>query len=537
MSRSSPPAAALRPRLRVVPIGVLAAAALALAWLWLLSSLAPQWRFVGTYVTALITGLAVGVWWLLLSGVPWRRRLVPVGVVLVALGAVAALVRVRGVTGDWKPVLEWRFGSRPALVDAGGESAAATADRLDVIDVTGPAAFPGFLGPNRDSTISGLGLAADWVRDNPEKLWQRPVGAGWGGIAIAGRSAYTLEQRGENEAAVAYDLDTGNEVWRHEEPAAFSNPIAGPGPRTTPAVTSERVFTLGATGLLWALDRRTGELLWRHDVVAEHGARIPEHGKTSSPLLVELAQSEGPAGEGLVVISAGGPNGRSLVAYRQADGGLLWTGGDDRSGYASPVAMTLDGERQIVSFNAASVTGHAISDGRVLWSFPWSDEWPNVAPPLQVGPRSLVVSTGYGIGISRLDVRRAGGSWHVTEAWHTPRLKAKFTNLVFYDGFVYGLDEGVLVCLDPETGERRWRAGRYGHGNLLLADDLLFVQTERGEIKKIAPSPTELVELGQLLPLQGKAWNHFAIARPGEHALLAVRNDREMALWRLPLEG
>jgi outer membrane protein assembly factor BamB len=358
------------------------------------------------------------------------------------------------------------------------------------------------------------------------------VGAGWGGIAIAGRSAYTLEHRGEREATVAYDLETGKEVWRHEQPASFSNPIAGPGPRTTPALAPDRIYTLGATGLLLALDRRSGELAWRRDVVAEHGGEIPEHGKTSSPLLVDAADG------GLVVVSAGGPRGRSLVAYRQDDGALAWTGGNDRSGYASPVLLTLDGERQIVSFNTASVTGHAVDSGRLLWSFPWSSEWPNVASPLQIGPNSFVVSTGYGIGISRLDVARtAGGAWLVSEAWHTPRLKAKFTNLVFHQGSIWGLDEGVLVCLDPETGERRWRAGRYGHGNVLIADGLLFVQTERGEVRMIEPSPEELIELGQFVALPGKAWNHFAIARPAERALLAVRNDREMALWLLPLKG
>jgi len=503
-----------------------------LAWLWLLSSLAPQWQNIGTYVTVLIAGIAIALWWLLLSGVSWTRRLVPLGLLLLVVVAIAALFRVRGVTGDWRPVVEWRFGSAPSLEDHVEATPGEAPGRLDEVDLSEPAAFPGFLGPNRDSTISGVDLARNWVAANPRKLWQRPIGAGWGGIAIAGRSLYTLEQRGENEAAVAYDVETGSEVWRHEEPAQFSNPIAGPGPRTTPSIARERVYTFGATGLLWALDRRTGELVWRRDVVAEHGAAIPEHGKTSSPLLVDAADGS------LVVVSAGGTSGRSLAAYRQDDGTLVWTGGNDRSGYASPILATLDGERQIVSFNAASVTGHAIDSGRLLWSFPWSGEWPNVAPPLQIGPDSVVVSTGYGIGISRLDVERtAGGGWLVSEAWHTPRLKAKFTNLVFHQGSIYGLDEGVLVCLDPETGERRWRAGRYGHGNVLLADELLFVQTERGEIRMIEPSPQELLELGQFLALEGKTWNHFAIARPGEQALLAVRNDREMALWRLPVRG
>ncbi|HVS13437.1 MAG TPA: PQQ-binding-like beta-propeller repeat protein [Thermoanaerobaculia bacterium] len=525
------------PRLLAVPAALLAIAAGVLLWLWTLSGLAPQWQYIGSYVTVLLTGLGLAGWWLLLSGLPWRHRLVPLGAALLLLVLVAGLVRVRGVTGDWKPVLEWRFARTPelgAVADSGGAIAdpgGAVADRIDDVDLSSPAAFPGFLGPHRDSTVTGLALATDWEATSPVKRWQRRVGAGWGGVAIAGATAFTLEQRGELETVVAYDLETGAEVWSHAERARFSNPIAGPGPRTTPAIAPDRVFTLGATGLLSALDRRTGALLWQRDVIAEHGASIPEHGKTSSPLLLGDPQN------GLVVVSAGGPDGRSLVAYRRLDGALAWTGGDDRSGYASPVILTLDGAAQIVSFNAASVTGHALEDGRVLWSFPWTHEWPNVAPPLQLGPTSLLVSTGYGIGASRLEATHTGDGWKVEEAWHSPRLKAKFTNLVAYRGSVYGLDEGVLVCLDPETGERRWRAGRYGHGNLLLIGALLLVQTEKGDLVLIEPGPEELIELGRFTALPGKAWNHLALARPRHRALVVVRNDREMALWELPLRG
>jgi outer membrane protein assembly factor BamB len=518
------------PRLLAVPIALLAIAAGVLLWLWTLSGLVPQWQYVGTYVTLVLAALALAAWWLLLSGLPLRRRLIPLGVAASAIALFLGLVRFRGVTGDWKPVLEWRFARAPRLADA-TTPGRPIADRLDAIELRSPAAFPGFLGPHRDSTVSGLELATDWETTPPVKRWQRPVGAGWGGVAIAGATAFTLEQRGDLETVAAYDLETGAEVWAHGEQARFSNPIAGPGPRTTPAVAPDRVFTLGATGLLSAFDRRTGILLWQHDVVAEHGATIPEHGKTSSPLLI------GEPDDGLVVVSAGGPGGRSLVAYRQDDGVLAWAGGDDRSGYASPVVHVLDGEGQIVAFNAASVTGHALEDGRVLWRFPWSGEWPNVAPPLQLAPTSLLISTGYGIGASRLEVTREGESWQVEEAWHSPRMKAKFTNLVAHDGSVYGLDEGVLVCLDPATGERRWRAGRYGHGNLLLVGDLLLLQTERGDLVLIEPSPAELIERGRFSALPGKAWNHFSLARPRDRALLVVRNDREMALWELPLRG
>jgi outer membrane protein assembly factor BamB len=258
-------------------------------------------------------------------------------------------------------------------------------------------------------------------------------------------------------------------------------------------------------------------------VPRQHGARIPEHGMTGSPLAVD----------GLVVVSAGGPDGHSLVAYDQESGEPVWHGGDDGAAYASPTLVTLAGRRQIVAFNQSSVAGHDPADGSVLWSYPWPASWPNVATPLVVGDDRLIASTGYGIGSKLLRVRPDGGGGPLAAelVWETPRLKSKFANLAFHAGFVYGLDDGVLVCLDPENGARRWKGGRYGHGNLLIVGDLLLVQTERGEMALVEAMPDQHRELGRFLALRGKAWNPFALA--GRHLL--VRNDAEAALWELPL--
>jgi outer membrane protein assembly factor BamB len=282
------------------------------------------------------------------------------------------------------------------------------------------------------------------------------------------------------------------------------------------------VFTLGATGLLNALDRTTGALLWQHDIIAENGARLPEHGTSGSPLLVD----------DLVVVHAGGSNERSVVAYRQGDGRFVWGGGEDRAGFASPVLAELAGVRQILVFNASSVAGHAIDDGRILWQYPWPASYPNVAPALAVGNDRVLFSTGYGVGAKMLRITRGtSGELSAQMLWESPRMKAKFTNLVYHAGSIYGLDDGVLVCLDPDTGKRRWKRGRYGHGNILLVDEVLMLQTEKGEMVMIDPDPSELRVLSQFMALPGKAWNHFALVDP----YLLVRNDREAALWRLPI--
>lgn len=501
------------------PVLLAVGAGVFLVWVWLLSGQIRQMQMIFTYAAAIVVAVAGLVWLVVFSGLRGGARWAPVAVAALAVVAFFSLLRIRGVTGDWLPVLEWRFaggdGWRGGAVQGPGALAGRSDPDWD---------FPRFLGPQADSTVHGTRLARDWEAQPPELVWKRPVGAGWSGFAVAGGVAYTMEQRGDEETVVAYALETGEEIWSHGYRSLFSNPIAGPGPRATPTIGREGLFTFGATGILSAFDPRTGRLLWQRDVVAEHGATIPDHGKTSSPLLVD----------GLVVVSAGGGDGHSLVAYHRATGEPAWHGGSDGSGYGSPTLALLAGRRQILSFNRSSVAGHDPRTGEVLWQHPWPKDWPNVAPPVVVDGERVMFSTGYGIGSKLLRVREtAEGGLAAELVWESPRMKAKFANLVLHAGFVYGLDDGVLVCLDPETGERRWKRGRYGHGNVLLAGDLLLVQTEKGDIVLVEPTPEEHRELGRFTALPGKAWNPMALAGP----YLLMRNDQEAALWRLPERG
>jgi outer membrane protein assembly factor BamB len=238
--------------------------------------------------------------------------------------------------------------------------------------------------------------------------------------------------------------------------------------------------------------------------------------------------------DGLVVVSAGGSDGKSLVAYDQETGEIAWHAGDDRSSYASPFVTTLAGIRQIVILNSRSVVGHDPADGRVLWSHPSPGGQPSVAQPLPLPGDRLLVSIGYGVGSKLYQLSAAAdGSLEAALAWETPKLKSKFANLVLHEGFVYGLDDGILVCLDPDTGKLRWKRGRYGHGQLILVDDLLLLQTETGEIVLVEPTPEEHRELARFRVMEGKVWNSPALAGP----YLLVRTEQEAALFELPLAG
>jgi outer membrane protein assembly factor BamB len=231
-----------------------------------------------------------------------------------------------------------------------------------------------------------------------------------------------------------------------------------------------------------------------------------------------------------VVVSAGGADGRSLVAYDAATGQPSWHAGSDGSSYSSPLLARLAGSEQIVIFNRGSLAGHDPESGALLWEHPWPAAQPNVAQPLPLPEDRLLASSGYGVGSKLFQLSREQEVTRATLVWESPRLKSKFANLVFHQGSVYGLDDGVLVCLDPATGERRWKAGRYGHGQVLLAGGTLLVQTEGGEIVLVAPDPSGLKELARFQALDGKTWNPPALAGH----LLFVRNDREAAAYDLP---
>ena len=254
----------------------------------------------------------------------------------------------------------------------------------------------------------------------------------------------------------------------------------------------------------------------------ETGASIPDWGRSCSPLVVD----------GRVVVIAGGSEGRRLVAYDAASGELAWAAGEGGASYSSPTLVTLAGRRQLVVLNGASVSGHDPATGAVLWEQPFPREQPNVAMPLLLDPDRLLVSAGYGVGSKAYRVSEADGALRATLEWESPRLKSKFANLLVHDGFVYGLDDGVLTCLDPATGERRWKGGRHGHGQLLLVAGLLLVQTEEGELVLVDPSPEGYRELTRFPALDGKTWNPPALAG----SLLLVRNDREAAAYELPVE-
>ena len=410
--------------------------------------------------------------------------------------------------------------SEPAPAPA-QPSAAAAANPSPAPAAAGTSTYwTDFRGPRRDGHYEQGAIRTDW--STPLKpLWKQPVGGGYASFAVARGRAFTIEQRAAQEIVAAYDVATGREVWTTGWAALFSEVMGGDGPRATPTWHAGRVYALGATGELRALDDTSGRTVWRTNILGDAGAGNVQWGMAGSPLVVDDT----------AVVLPGGENGNSVVAYDLATGKRRWGALNDHASYSSPMLVTLAGVRQILTFTASRLVGLSPGDGRLLWEFPWTTQYEvNASQPLVVGADRIFISTGYGTGAAMLQITSAAeGRLTVRELWRTNRMKNQFTSSVFHDGFIYGLDESILACIDATTGNLRWKGGRYGYGQVMLAGGHLVVLTEQGELALVRADPGSHQEITRFPAIEGKTWNHPAIS----DGILLIRNLNEMAAFDL----
>jgi len=489
--------------------------------------------------------LALVVWAAITRGRPTAVRRASLVVAIVLACASLTVIRTNGVTGDANSDLAWRWSPTaeerllaPAAADTAVPAAAPTApaaapaapspvkaDRPDVDPAATPvavrepdAAWPGFRGASRDSVIHGVHLDTDWTRSPPKQLWRRPIGPGWSSFAVAGNRIYTQEQRGDDEMVSAYRLETGEPVWRHRDAARFWESNAGAGPRGTPSLGRGHVYTLGGTGILNALDIRTGAVLWTRNVPSDTGRRVPDWGIAGSPLVVD----------DVVIAAAGG----WLAAYDADTGKPRWYGPKSGSGYSSPQLATIDGVRQVVLLNGTGAISVAPADGTLLWQHTWPSD--GIVQPAVV-PGGLLIGSGSGLatnnGMLRVAVAHGASGWDVTERWTSTGLKPYFNDFVVHDGHAFGFDGSILACINLTDGTRAWKGGRYGHGQLLVLPEqnLLLVLSEEGELALVSATSDKFTELARVPAIEGKTWNHPVLV--GD--TLLVRNGEEMAAFRL----
>jgi outer membrane protein assembly factor BamB len=378
--------------------------------------------------------------------------------------------------------------------------------------------WPGFRGIARDGIVRSA-VQLPWPTEGPVLLWEQPIGGGHASFAIVGGLAYTIEQRGQDEVVACYELDAGREVWTHRYRARFEEFFGGPGPRATPAVQDGRVFALGGTGVLTCLDAATGSVHWQRNILDDAAATNLPWAVSASPLV----------DEGRVYVVPGG-SGASVVAYDVMSGEPVLKGGARKAGYASPMMATLAGSEQLLVFDGAGLSAYAPADVAELWHFPWQTSHDvNAGQPVVVDEHRVFISSGYGHGCALLQVDAVGGNFEVEQVWFNRNMRLKFSSAVLHDGYVYGLDNSILTCLEIETGARQWKGGRYGYGQLVLSDGYLIVQCEEGDIALVEATPQAHREVRRIEALNSRTWNHPAVA----DGKLLLRNDRQMMCYEL----
>jgi outer membrane protein assembly factor BamB len=494
---------------------------------------------VNSFLLVVLAGLIASIWFIFFSGHSRIRRYGYLLAVIVIFVAFFSLVRYEGVSGNMIPKLS--FGSSEGagleMVPEGGPPAGVPSGVVPVdLGTTTATDFPGFLGPRRDATLESVRLARDWESRAPELVWRQPIGAGWSAFSVVNGVAVTMEQRGDRELVTAYDVKTGELLWSHSDPGDFDHFLGGAGPRSTPTIHEGLVYTLGASGRLLCLGGATGEVVWEKDLLEEYGVTPAQelasiqYGRSNSALVT---------GD-LLVIPAGGNKGgklSNLTAYDRTTGDRIWEGSERQISFSSPRLTMVAGVEQILIVNEDTLSGHDPAGGRMLWEHPWpgvTSANASVSQAVPVPPDRVFVSKGYGGGAALLQLfPQPDGRFDVKEIWANSRvLRTKFTNVVIRDGHIYGLSDGILECVEMETGERVWKRGRYQHGQILLVGDLLLVLAESGELVLVEPTPDEPDKvLGRFQAVEGKTWNNFALY--GD--LLLVRNSQEAAAYRLPL--
>ena len=432
------------------------------------------------------------------------------------------LVRWDGLDGRLSATTSFRWSATSEDAFLATKTAAVPAAEPKKAWALKPGDWPEFRGVLRDGVVHGVRIETNWKDVPPQKVWKQRIGPGWSSMIVIDGFLVTQEQRGDLEAVVCYEVETGKEVWKHEDKARFSEGIAGAGPRATPTFHDGRVYSLGGGGLVTCLEAPTGKLVWLRDLGKETSAPAPMWGYSASPLFAD----------GKVIVFAGGPSARGITALDAATGAPVWVKLVGKESYCSAQLVTVHGKPLLLMQDNKAMAGLSIADGSILWERANQSE--AIIPMLQASPieeGKVLIASGPGLGL--LEIKEEDGKWSAAELWSTPKFRPSFSNFVYHDGHVYGVDEGVLACVDAKTGERLWRKGRYGSGQMIVLADqgLLVLISEKGELALIEAKPEEPGDVFRFQAIDGKTWNHPVVAQDR----LLVRNGTEMACYRLRL--
>ena len=399
-----------------------------------------------------------------------------------------------------------------------------------VVSTVDASDWPQWRGPEKDGISRETGLLKEWPDGGPQVLWRVSLGEGFSGISVVGGRVYTMFSEGDDEFVVCLNVSNGEEMWRFRSDNNYIESMGGNGPRATPTIDGELLFTVTAQGKLYALNTENGEKVWSHDLKGEFGSKIPRWGTCTSPLV------EG----NLLLVEVGGTDGKSVVAFDKKNGSIVWNSHTDILGYSSPIAATIGGIRQVIVFTGTQLVSVSPENGQLYWTYPWETQYDvNAATPVFIPPDKIFISSGYGKGAAVVQVRvkaspesstkeneaeKNGAEISVVEIWKNEKMKNHFATSVLYGNNLYGFDNAILKCIDANTGSEKWKTRGYGKGTLMLADEHLIILSDRGKLGLAEATPSAYNEVASAEVLSGLCWTVPTLA----NGRLYARNEKEM---------
>jgi outer membrane protein assembly factor BamB len=382
--------------------------------------------------------------------------------------------------------------------------------------------WPRFRGEKQDGISPETGLPRSWPAEGPRVVWKRAIGEGYSTVSIASGRLYTMDSDAKTEFVLSLDAATGNQLWRVPIGDKLVDPM-GNGPRGTPTVDGETIYTLGSMGRLLALKAADGGKVWEVDLTQAFGAKRPTWGFSGSPLV---------DGD-LLILEVGGTEKRGIVAFEKATGKVRWASQEGDAAYSTPVRMTIGGVKQYVTARRSGPEiVSLLSDGTFHWKRPGPPSV--IASPLFIPPDRVYVSAGDDGGAVLFRVKTEGGKATTEELWHTRGMKNHFNSAVVVGEHIYGFDNATFKCIAVATGEPAWAQRGLGKGSLLAtADGLLIVLSDRGKLLLVEATPESYKELASFQALEGKAWTSPVLA----HGKVYLRDEDELIALDLGTPG
>jgi len=357
-------------------------------------------------------------------------------------------------------------------------------------------------GPTRNFISNSKGLAASWPATGPRQLWSRPLGQGHSSILVDRNTLYTMYSQGDQEVVVALAADTGKTLWEHKynAPTAGMNYKEGLGPHSTPLLVGNLLYAVGALGHLHALDKKTGKVVWSHDLWKEYGGTKRDRGYACSPLAYKKT----------IILPVGG-TGQALIAFNQTDGTVAWKNQTLDVSPSSPIIIKVDGQEQLIAFLGKTITGIDPNNGELLWSHPHVTNWGlNISTPIWGDDNLLFVSSAYSGGSRVLKLTQMAGKTTVTELWFNNRMRVHHGTTVRIGDYVYGssgdFGPAFFAGVNVKTGEISFQDRSFPKTNFVLAGGKLIMLDEDGNLALATVSPAGLKVISKVSVMKNLAW-------------------------------